>query len=184
MKKKIVAIVGSLRRNSFNRQLALEVQKQIGGRAEFEILEYADVPLFNEDIEFPAPESVRRIRETVKTADGVWIFTPEYNYSYPGVLKNVLDWLSRPLGPEEPQVLAGKAAVISGAAYGMAGTVTAQEHLIPMLVFLRLRLMNVPRLTVGSIGEQLDQNGMIRLSETSGQYLRAQVDAFLDFLEA
>ena len=94
--KKIVFIVGSLRRNSHNRTLAGYAAEVIGDRADVEYLEYADVPLMNEDIEFPPPPEVVRVREQVEAADAVWIFTPEYNFSYPAGLKNVLDWLSRP----------------------------------------------------------------------------------------
>ena len=94
--KKLVFIVGSLRRGSFNRALAEYAAEVVGERAEVEYLDYADLPLMNEDIEFPAPAAVARIREQVESADGVWIFSPEYNFSYPAGLKNALDWLSRP----------------------------------------------------------------------------------------
>lgn len=94
-KNKILAIVGSLRKGSLNRQLALIVKEIIGDRADFELLEYDDVPLMNEDIEFPAPEPVKRVREKVKSADAIWFFTPEHNHFFPSALKNVIDWLSR-----------------------------------------------------------------------------------------
>ena len=103
---KILAIVGSLRKESYNRQLAIAAQKKVHDIAEFELLDFADIPLFNQDIEFPAPEPVRRIREKVKAADGIWFFTPEYNHFFPGVLKNLIDWLSRPVSDTEPQILA------------------------------------------------------------------------------
>ena len=80
VKIKILAIVGSLRKDSYNRQLALAAKELIGGRADFRILEYQDIPLMNQDIEFPAPASVMRVREEVKAADGIWFFTPEYNH--------------------------------------------------------------------------------------------------------
>lgn len=82
-KIKITAIVGSLRKDSYNRQLAEAAKSLIGEQAEFEILEYADVPLMNQDIEFPAPEAVKRVREVIKASDGVWFFTPEYNHFFP-----------------------------------------------------------------------------------------------------
>ena len=75
-KIKIVAIVGSLRKDSYNHQLALAAKEAVGDRAEFELLDYADVPFMNQDIEYPAPEAVRRVREAVKAADGIWFFTP------------------------------------------------------------------------------------------------------------
>ena len=128
--KRIAAIVGSLRENSYNRQLALAAKEIVGDRAIFEIVDYDDVPMMNQDIEYPAPDAVCRVREQIKSADGVWIFTPEYNHSYPGVLKNLIDWLSRPISKEERQVLSRKAIAVSGASPGMGGTVTAQDLLV------------------------------------------------------
>ena len=93
---RILAIVGSQRNESNNRQLAQIAKTVVGDRALFELLDYSDVPLMNQDIEYPAPASVQRARAAVKSANGVWIFTPEYNHSYPGGLKNLIDWLSRP----------------------------------------------------------------------------------------
>ena len=179
--KKILAIVGSFRKNSFNAQLAQLAAESMHGKAELEILDYADVPFYNEDIEFPAPAAVQRVREKVKQADAVWFFLPEYNHSYPGVLKNLLDWLSRPISQEEPQVLAGKPATISGVAYGMAGTAVAQELLVSLLFFLKMKLMNTPRLTVGNVPEQLDESGNLKLT-VSAPFLKEQADAFLSFL--
>ena len=109
--KKILFIIGSLRKESFNRQLALEAEKMIGTQAEVTYLDYSDVPLINQDIEFPEPEAVGRLRATVKEADGIWVFSPEYNFSYPGHVKNLFDWLSRPLVAgdyETPTVINGK----------------------------------------------------------------------------
>ena len=91
MKKiKILAIVGSLRKESYNRQLALAAKEILGDRVDFTLLEYQDIPLMNQDIEYPAPEAVKRVREEVKSADGIWFFTPEYNHFFPGVLKNLV----------------------------------------------------------------------------------------------
>ena len=87
------------------------------GQAEVSYLHYADLPFINQDIEFPAPESVVRVRQAVQEADGIWIFSPEYNYQIPGVLKNLLDWLSRPLAPndwERGSAVKGKSVTISG----------------------------------------------------------------------
>lgn len=117
--KKVLMIVGSLRKKSFNRQLANEIECILGDRAEVTYLEYNVLPYFNQDIEFPAPESVGRIREMVQEADGIWICTPEYNYNIPGGLKNLLDWLSRPLAKddwERGSAVSGKIVTISGAA--------------------------------------------------------------------
>ena len=95
--KKIVFIIGSGRKNSFNKTLSQVAAKALEGKAEIEVVDVLDVPLLNQDEEFPAPEGVQKVRDAVMAADGVWLFTPEYNYSIPGTVKNMLDWLSRPL---------------------------------------------------------------------------------------
>jgi chromate reductase len=182
-KIKIAAIVGSLRKDSFNRQLALAAQKALGDRAEFTLVEYEDVPMMNQDIEFPAPAAVTRVREQVKAADALWIFTPEYNHFFPGVLKNLLDWLSRPVSEQEGQVLAGKPAAISGATPSMSGTAIAQDHLVTLLSFLNMDIMNAPRLTVPAVLNQLDEQGRLKL-DSSAPFLQKQADAFLEFVKA
>jgi len=180
-KIKLLAIVGSLRKDSYNRQLALAAKEIIGERADFKILDYQDVPLLNEDIEFPAPEAVRRVREEVKSADGIWFFTPEYNHFFPGVLKNLIDWLSRPVSDQEPQVLSKKPAAISGISPGMCGTALAQDHLVTLLSFLNMDIMNAPRLTIPNAGQQVDSQGKLVL-KTSYPFLEKQVNAFLNFV--
>ena len=181
--KRIAAIVGSLRENSYNRQLALAAQEIVGDRAIFEIVDYDDVPMMNQDIEYPAPDAVCRVREQIKSADGVWIFTPEYNHSYPGVLKNLIDWLSRPISKEERQVLSRKAIAVSGASPGMGGTVTAQDLLVMLLSMLNANVMNFPRLAIPNVSQQADEAGHLSLT-TSLPYLQKQADAFLKFMGA
>lgn len=181
--KRIAAIVGSLRENSYNRQLALAAKEIIGDRAIFEIIDYDDVPMMNQDIEYPAPDAVCRVREQIKSADGVWIFTPEYNHSYPGVLKNLIDWLSRPISKEERQVLSRKAIAVSGASPGMGGTVTAQDLLVMLLSMLNANVMNFPRLAIPNVSQQADEAGHLSLT-TSLPYLQKQADAFLKFIGA
>lgn len=181
-KPKIVAVVGSLRKDSYNRQLALLAKEAVGDRAEFELLEYSDVPMMNEDIEFPPPEPVQRVRQVIASADGVWFFTPEYNHFFPGVLKNLIDWLSRPISEQEPQVLNGKPAAISGISLGPSGTGIAQDHLVTLISYLNMDVMNVPRVTIPNAMQQLDKDGRLALKE-SYPFLEMQVDAFLSFLE-
>lgn len=183
MKKiKILAIVGSLRKESYNRQLALAVKELIGERADFTLLEYGDIPLMNQDIEYPAPEDVKRARDEVKSADGIWFFTPEYNHFFSGVLKNLIDWLSRPISDKETQVLAGKPAAISGISPGMSGTGLAQDHLVTLISFLNMDVMNSPRLTIPNAMQQFDSRGKLDLN-TSEPYLEKQINAFLNFIQ-
>lgn len=182
-KPKILAIVGSLRKDSYNRQLALAAQALVGDRAQFDILDYDNVPIFNEDIEHPNPGPVRRVRAAVKEADGIWFFTPEYNHYFSGAMKNLIDWLSRPGDNGEPQALSKKSAAISGITPGMSGTGIAQDHLVTLVSLLNMRVMNFPRLTIPNAQSQLDENGRLRLS-SSAPYLEKQVKAFLTFIGA
>ena len=180
-KKRLIAIVGSLRKGSYNRKLALEAKKIIGDRAEFEILDYNEVPFFCQDIEFPPPDSVLKIREKVKNADAIWFFSPEYNHYFSGVLKNLIDWLSRPISEEIPQVLRGKPAAVSGIALGMFGAGIAQDHLVSLLSILNMRIMNQPRLTIPSAFQQVDENDELNLHISRG-FLEQQTEAFLKFI--
>ena len=142
--KKLVFIVGSLRKGSFNRILAEHAKAYVGDRARVEILDYADVPFMNQDIEFPAPEAVTRVREAVAAADGVWVFTPEYNFSFPAPVKNLLDWLSRPLVAgdyETPRPLTGKPVALSGVG-GKGATAGVRKAFVPYLTYLQAKLVD------------------------------------------
>ena len=97
MSKKVLFIVGSLRQGSFNHQMALEAEKALAGKAEVSYLDYSAVPLFSQDLEVPTHPAVAAAREAVLAADAIWIFSPVYNFSIPGTVKNLLDWLSRAL---------------------------------------------------------------------------------------
>lgn len=182
-KIKILAIVGSLRKESLNRQLALAAKELVGERADFKLLEYGDIPLMNQDIEFPPPDAVKRVRDEVKSADAIWFFTPEYNHFFPGVLKNLIDWLSRPISNKERAILEGKPAAISGISPGMSGTGLAQDHLVTLISFLNMDVMNAPRLTIPYSMQQTDNKGKLVLNKISQPDLEKQVNAFMDFLE-
>jgi len=92
MSKKVLFIVGSLRQDSFNHQMALEAEKALAGKAEVGYLDYSSVPLFSQDLEVPTHPAVTAVREAVLDADAIWIFSPVYNFSIPGTVKNLLDW--------------------------------------------------------------------------------------------
>ena len=121
-------------------KVAEKIQK---GQAEGRYLHYADLPVMNQDIECPTPESVARVRQEVLAADGIWIFSPEYNYQIPGVLKNLLDWLSRPLVPndwERGSAAKGKSVTISGVA-GRSGAASVRKHLGALLEVMSMKLI-------------------------------------------
>lgn len=182
MKKiQILAIVGSFRKDSYNLQLAKATQDLISSHADFSILDYSELPFFNQDLEASPPDSVKEIRQKVSQSDALWFFTPEYNRSYPGLLKNLLDWLSRSPGPALAPVIANKLAAISGVTPGMSGTLVAQEHLVALLNFMNLRVLNSHRLAIPSVKSQIS-NGKLELQE-SLPFLKAQCQAFLEFID-
>ena len=183
--KKILFIIGSLRKESFNKKLAKEVEEMLDGRATVEYLDYSDVPLMNQDIEFPAPEAVKRVREKVAEADALWIFTPEYNYSYPGHLKNLIDWLSRPLVAGDRQTLLAinsKKVALSGAG-GASATAKCREKLTELLTlpFIRADVMTMPQAGIQLNVEAWTEGRMI-LAEEQKTDQRLQVAAFLEYI--
>lgn len=185
--KKILFIIGSLREGSFNRKLAMTAEEMIGGRAEVEYLDYSDMPMMNQDIEFPAPEAVSRVREKVAGADGIWIFSPEYNSSYPGYLKNLIDWLSRPLvagDVKTPLAINGKKTALSGAG-GAAATAACRAKLTELLTlpFIRADVMLSPQTGIRLNPEAWTEGRMI-LSAAQKDELKAQADAFLAYLDS
>jgi chromate reductase len=180
--KKILLIVGSLRKESFNRQTALLVKKMLEEKAEVSLLSYEDLPYMNQDKEFPAPTEVTRVRNEVAEADGLWFFTPEYNHSYPGVLKNLLDWLSRPVQPgvRKSAVTYGKKAAISGAS-GRSAASFSRAKLADLLDFMGLELMDT-QVGISLTPEELQTNILAPGDDTKSE-LKKQADAFLKFLK-
>ena len=141
--KKILFIIGSLRLKSFNRQVANVAREIIGNSAEVQELDFSDLPLLNQDIEQPEPAPVARIRKEIAEADALWIFTPEYNMSYPGHLKNLLDWLSRPVKFMDygtPTCINGKRVAICGAG-GKAATASCRAKLTELLTFMKAEVL-------------------------------------------
>lgn len=180
MTKHVLAIVGSLRKDSYNKKLA-EAARDLAQEFELEIVTLNDIPPFNQDDEVSPAQSVQALRQKVREADGLWFFTPEYNHSMPGVLKNTIDWLSRKT-PEEPQVFAGKPVAISGITPGMSGTLLSQDHLVMVLSFLDAKIMNIPRLTIPRAGSLINEQGELVLGDST-KYLQRQITAFADFMK-
>lgn len=147
MTTQILGLCGSLRKDSFNRQLlatACNVAKQLD--ANIEIGDFREFPLYDADLhEQGFPAGVTTLANQVLNADAVLFVSPEYNYSIPGALKNAIDWLSR----MTPQPFAGKAAAIMGTSPGMIGTARMQYHLRQTLVFLDAHPLNKPEVMIG-----------------------------------
>ena len=179
--KKVLMIVGSLRKNSFNHQLAKQVETMLAGKAVVSYLNYVDLPFMNQDIEFPVPESVARVRQAVQEADGIWIISPEYNYQIPGVLKNLLDWLSRPLAPNDwthGSAVKGKPVTISGVA-GRSGAAGVRKHLSALLEIMSMKLIGGQGYGV-SLDAEAFQSGVLNLTKENLAAIRAQAEGFLD----
>lgn len=181
--KKVLMVIGSLREKSFNRQLAAAILNELDGRAEVRELDYASLPWMNQDIEFPAPAEVQRVRDELAWADGLWFVCPEYNGYFPGHVKNLVDWLSRPVvaGDYDSVCIAGKAATLSGCA-GRSGSRNMQAQLCQLLESVRVQVMASP--TVGIIipGESWTTD-VLTLTDEDLASIREQADAFLAQLE-
>ena len=154
----VVGIVGSLRRESYNRKLLVAAQQLAPAGMEIEEVPLTGIPLFNQDEESPTPPAVQQLKEQIRAADAVLIATPEYNYSIPGVLKNALDWMSRPLA-ENP--FERKPVAIIGATTGNFGTLRAQLHLRQVLFYLNADVLSRPEVLVSRAAEKLGSDGTI-----------------------
>src|SRR5437016_10104782 len=152
----ILGIAGSLRRQSYNRS-ALRAAKQLAPEGvTVNIFEIDGIPGFNEDDEKNPPVKVVDLKKQIRAADALLIVTPEYNYSVPGVLKNAIDWASRPYGDS---AWSGKSAAIMGASLGAIGTARAQQHLRQILVALNLFPLNRPEVIIADAAHRFDENG-------------------------
>ena len=181
--KKLLFIIGSNRQASFNRQLAQVVEEMIAGDVEVDYLDYRKVPFINQDEEFPTPDIIADVREAVINADGLWIFTPEYNGSYPGLLKNLIDWLSRPYKPgaySEGTAIANKPVAISGVG-GRYATLGAREKLYDLLKAVNAKPLDKH---VGIIvNPEAWGNNQLIISDDDKQRLKSQADAFISSLQ-
>lgn len=179
--KHILIIVGSLRKESFNRQLAREIEKVLACRATVSYLEYGDIPFMNQDIEYPTPESVARVREDVQQADGIWIVSAEYNFNMPGFLKNLLDWLSRPLIPNDRSrnsAVKGKVVTISGAA-GKSAAAGMRKNLKTLLEIMSMKVIGDMGTGI-SLDAEAFLTGKLELSEENQAAIEAQAIALLE----
>lgn len=173
----IAVIVGSLRRDSFNRRLAEGLTRLAPAGFEFTFCEIGDLPLYNQDDDAHPAEAVTRLKQQIAQADGLLFVTPEHNRSVPAVLKNALDHASRPYGQN---AWAGKPAGIIGISVGAIGTALAQQHLRGILSYLDVRVMGQPegylQVSEGFYGE----NG--GFGTRSGEFLQKWMQAFADWV--
>jgi chromate reductase len=169
----VLGICGSLRKASFNMEALRAAIALRPAGMEVTVADISQIPLYNEDVRqqgFPPP--VETLRKQIAAADALVFACPEYNYSMSGVLKNAIDWASRP--PDQP--FAGKPCAILGAAAGMAGSARAQHNLRAACVFLDMHPINKPEVLIGQAQTKFDANGNLT-DETTKGFLRDMMAA-------
>jgi chromate reductase, NAD(P)H dehydrogenase (quinone) len=174
-----LGIAGSLREGSYNRALLRAARDLAPDGLEICIFEgLADIPLYNEDVRAQGdPEPVTALKEAIRQADALVIAAPEYNYSIPGVLKNAIDWASR---PPDTSPLNGKPVAIMGATTGSWGTVRSQMHLRQVCVYTNMLPMNKPQVLVARARNKFDAQGHL-VDETTRRFVRQQMEALVEW---
>ncbi len=160
---RILGIAGSLRKGSYNRAALRAAQQVVSNGAVLESFDLDGLPVYNADLESPVPPNVAELKTSVRRADAILFVTPEYNYSVSGVLKNAIDWASRPSGDNAWD---GKPVAIMGASGGRLGTARAQYHLRQMCVYLNMFPLNRPEVMIGSAREKFDAQGNLTDEQT------------------
>lgn len=174
----IAVVVGSIRRESFNRQLALALQPLAPESLKLEIVRIDDLPLYNQDDDGNPAPPVRRLKGEIANADGVLFVTPEYNRSIPGVLKNAIDHASRPYGQS---VWAGKPAAVLGISIGSIGTSLAQQHLRNVLAYLDMPTLGQPEVFLQAKQGFFDAQGRIPADDTR-QFLAKFLERYAEWV--
>ena len=175
----IAVVVGSLRRDSFNRKLANAISKMAAPEFSFQEVKIGDLPLYNQDDDGSPAESVKRLKAQISSAHGVLFVTPEYNRSIPGVLKNAIDHASRPYGQS---AWAGKPAGILGASIGAPGTSMAQQHLRNILAYLDMPVLGQPEAFIHVTDGLFDEGGTI-VRESSKKFLQSWLDRYAGWVK-
>lgn len=169
----ILGIAGSLRTGSYNRAALHAARELIPAGTELEIFDLEGIPLYNQDQERAPPLRVVELKARIRTADAILFATPEYNYSISGVLKNAIDWASRPYGDNAWD---GKPTAIMGASVGALGSARAQYQLRQMLVFLNMHPLNTPEVMIAKAAEKFDEHGNLH-DEPTRKIMAAQLQA-------
>ncbi|WP_199261734.1 NADPH-dependent FMN reductase [Paracoccus binzhouensis] len=179
MVKSVAVIVGSLRKDSLNRKLMQALQKLAEGRLEFHLLHVGDLPHYNEDLWAEPPVSVLRLKDRIEHSDAVLAITPEYNRGYPGVIKNALDWATRPYGENSWK---GKPAAVTGTSPGAIGAAVGQIRLRADMLGVGMVVMSAPEAYIQWKPEAYAADGSVT-DETTAKFLQGFIDAFADWIE-
>ena len=176
---KIAVLVGSLRKDSFNRRLALAVERLAPAGFVFTHVRLDDLPLYSQDFDDAYPTEAARLKSDIEAADALLFVTPEYNRSIPGVLKNALDIASRPWGSNS---FAGKPGAVIGTSIGAAGTALAQQHLRNILSYLDVAVLAQPEVFVQFKDELIAPDGSIA-NESTRAFLQGFVDRYASWVQ-
>jgi chromate reductase len=172
----ILGIAGSLRRESYNRSALRAAIDLVPDGARLETFELNDIPVFNQDKEQDPPASVVELKRRIRAADAILFVTPEHNYSIPAVLKNAIDWASRPYGDNAWD---GKVAAVMGASIAVIGTARAQYHLRQTLVFLNMLAVTQPEVMIGTAHERFDKNGNL-IDDSTKEHISGLLQSLVD----
>jgi chromate reductase len=168
-KVKILGISGSLRKGSYNLSALRAAQQLAPPNVEIEIFDLHGIPPFSEDDEKNPPQRVTEFKRKIREADAILFVTPEYNYSIPGVLKNAIDWASRPYGDN---AWSGKPVALMGASIGNLGSARAQYHLRQVFVFLNVHALNQPEIMIANASQKFDADGNLTDEKTKEMITR------------
>jgi chromate reductase len=171
----IAVFVGSIRADSLNKKLAKNLEELAPEGVTFTYVDIASLPLFNQDVEVSAyPSEAQAIKDIVVASDGVLFVTPEYNRSIPGILKNAIDWVSRPWGTNS---FNGKPVGVVGASGSTLGTALAQSHLRSILLYLNTKVLGQPEVYFAGAHELFDEEGVV--IDSSNEFLKKYIDTLV-----
>ncbi|WP_424356805.1 NADPH-dependent FMN reductase [Methanocella sp. MCL-LM] len=159
----ILGFAGSLRKGSYNKALLRAALEQVPPGAELEVFDLEGIPPYNQDLDVRMPDIVNAFKSKIKAADAILIATPEYNYSMPGVLKNAIDWASRPIGDNS---FDDKPVAIMSASIGMLAGARAQYHLRQTFVYINMHPVNRPEVMVPFAADKIDSTGNVTDEKT------------------
>ncbi|TAL99132.1 MAG: NAD(P)H-dependent oxidoreductase [Paraburkholderia sp.] len=179
MAYQIAVIVGSLRRDSTNRQLARALISLAPADFSFDLVDIGGLPLYSQDYDADYPPVAREFKQKIQAADGLLFITPEYNRSMPGVLKNALDWGSRPWGTN---AWGNKPGAVAGTSPGATGTALAQQHLRNVLAYLDVATLGQPEMFIKHNAAVIDENGKI-LNDDTRKFLQSFVDRYVAWVK-
>ncbi len=176
--RKIAVVVGSIRKDSFNRMLARAAIKLAPKDFDCELIRIDDLPVYNQDFDPTPPEPVVRLKGQITAADGLFFVTPEHNRSLPAALKNALDWASRPYGKN---VWAGKPAGVMGTSPGAVGTACVQQHLRNVLAYLDVPVLGQPEVFIQFTQGLVDADANIA-NDGTRKFLQGFMDRYAAFV--